>query len=413
MAQPMPESEIEILRVGKFISSNGVEVDINPSVLQQVVATYNPQNFKAPLIVSHSTGGVGDRDLAESELAYGWPKALRVVGDRIKATFEKISPQFTQWVRDGQLMGISSSLYTPDSAGNPYPGQWALRHIAGLGKNPPAIKGLAPLALSEWQQQGGKGVIDFDEFDIGSGDSVTVDLCDCDRTEMLSEAMQRIREGIIDSAGVEVANRLLPQALIQDFQEAKKPQVLLADGDAEGTTTAATKVSAAIAIGEEIDMSEEDLRERIKALEKDKETLTAQIAAESWKARRAMCASFCETLQRKGILTPAMLQPRSIEFSEGNETKRDNLGLVDFMAELSDRQRSFVQGLLEKLPKQVHFQEVAGDGKIPPADGSNLDAKKLAEEATRIYREKRGNGQEPTFAECVEEAKKAMGVVEV
>lgn len=145
--------EIEILRKGQAVSSNGVEVDLNDELLDQVVESYDPQNFKAPLIVSHNTGGEDDASLAESELAYGFPTRLERRGDRVKAVFEKISPQFVQWNRQGRLLGISPSLYPPTAAANPTPGRWSLRHIAGLGKNPPAIKGLAPLALSELAQQ--------------------------------------------------------------------------------------------------------------------------------------------------------------------------------------------------------------------------------------------------------------------
>lgn len=155
--------EIEILRKGQAVSSNGTEVDLNDELLDQVVESYDPQNFKAPLIVSHDTAGSDDASLAETELAYGYPTRLKRVGDRVKAVFEKISPQFVEWNREGRLLGISPSLYPPNAAANPTPGRWALRHIAGLGKNPPAIKGLSPLALSELDEQE-SWVLSLNEF---------------------------------------------------------------------------------------------------------------------------------------------------------------------------------------------------------------------------------------------------------
>ncbi|MBF0186018.1 MAG: hypothetical protein HQM06_16735, partial [Magnetococcales bacterium] len=42
----------------------------------------------------------------------------------------------------GRFKKISASFYPPDSPNNPTPGLFALRHIAFLGAQPPAIKGL-------------------------------------------------------------------------------------------------------------------------------------------------------------------------------------------------------------------------------------------------------------------------------
>jgi hypothetical protein len=166
--------EIEILRKGQAVSSNGTEVDLNDELLDQVVESYNPTNFKAPLIVSHNTGGQDDASLAESELAYGFPVALKRVGDRVRAVFDKVSPQFVQWNRDGRLLGISPSLYPPTAPANPTPGRWSLRHIAGLGASPPAIKGLSPLALSELTDDLDNWVLDLNEFSQPADDAVSV-----------------------------------------------------------------------------------------------------------------------------------------------------------------------------------------------------------------------------------------------
>jgi hypothetical protein len=402
--------EIEILRVGKFTSTNGIEVDLSADVLGQIVETYNPQNFKAPLIISHDTRGAADADLAESELAYGWPSALKMVGDRVKAVFEKVSPKFTEWVRGGRLLGVSASLYTPDSSANPNPGKWSLRHIAGLGKSPPAIKGLEPLSLSDWA---GEGVISFEEFDLPDDGAVTVSFCDGDWMgwEAIATTMQNLRDWLIDQHDLDTADRLISPWMIRDLQMSS-----LRSREVAAPATAYFAESQGDDSGKPariLEMSEEDLRAQLEAERRKNESLTAQIAAESWKARRAEVQSFCEGLQRQGILTPAMLQPRSVNFSEGDEQKSDSIGLVDFMAELNPRQLSFVQGLLQKLPKQVDFSERAGDSKSAPADGNSVDPSHLATEATKIYQEKRSRGINPTFAECVHEAKQKMGVIEV
>ncbi|HEY9737482.1 MAG TPA: hypothetical protein V6D06_14410 [Trichocoleus sp.] len=204
--------DIEILRTGKVVSANGVEVDLTAERLQEVVDTYNAETFKAPLIVSHNTGGRGDADLAETELAYGFPDRLKMVGDRVKAQFSKIAPKFVQWVREGQLMGISPSLYTPTSPANPYPGKWALRHIAGLGTNPPAIKGLAPLSLQELAAADGDWALDFDEFGVDAGEAGTLDFAF--GITSIERIIRSLRDWLIESQGREVADQIVPDEAI-------------------------------------------------------------------------------------------------------------------------------------------------------------------------------------------------------
>lgn len=166
--------EIEILRLGRHTASNGVSQEFTHEMAQEIVDTYSPDLFKAPLIISHNTGGHGDRDIVNTELAFGTPKYLKKAGDRVKAVFEKISPQFTEWVRNHQILGISPSFYPPNHSGNPTPGKWHLRHIAGLGKNPPAIKGMAALSLSEFLHLDDAVAISFNEFNLESENTLTL-----------------------------------------------------------------------------------------------------------------------------------------------------------------------------------------------------------------------------------------------
>lgn len=149
--------EIEILRAGTHTASNGVCVSFSKKDLEKIARNYNPNHFKAPLIISHNTEGILDNQLAHSELAYGYPKYLKVVGDRLKAICECVAPELKQWWKEGRLFSVSSSIYLPDSPTNPYPGEPSLRHVALLGTSPPAIKGLEAIALREPEQ----GILSF------------------------------------------------------------------------------------------------------------------------------------------------------------------------------------------------------------------------------------------------------------
>ena len=97
------------------------------------------------------------------------------------------------------LLSVSSSLYTPNSAANPYPGKWSLRHIAGLGKEPPAIKGMMPLSLAEFLAGEQEGAIAFDEFNTPEDGSVSFNTADFGMGDRyVGQLMQRLREYLID-----------------------------------------------------------------------------------------------------------------------------------------------------------------------------------------------------------------------
>lgn len=144
---------IEIFKAGTHTSSNGLTRDYTPEELDEVVETYNPSHFKAPLIVSspaHNTAGFSDKELWRSQLAFGFPDKVKRIGKALYAGFSKISPQVREWINGGAILGFSSSFYLPHSPVNPYPGKLSLRHIAGCGVEPPAVKGMATPELSEY-----------------------------------------------------------------------------------------------------------------------------------------------------------------------------------------------------------------------------------------------------------------------
>ena len=165
----MPEHRIQILKAGTWPSSAGL-VEIDDTVMSDVTETYSPSRYRAPLTVTHKLpAGVTERtlpyamDLAEgggktppralspNGLAYGAPTRLERRPDGgVDAVFDRISPCFVSWVRNGNLLSVSPGLYRPTDAGNPTPGRWSLRHIAGLGSEPPAAKGMETLALAEF-----------------------------------------------------------------------------------------------------------------------------------------------------------------------------------------------------------------------------------------------------------------------
>lgn len=238
--------EIEIFLAGSRPASNGVMTTITPENLQQVVDTYDPNYFRAPLLVSenlgHDIGNFTDTTVAKSkELCHGIPKSLKRVGNRLYAQFDKLSKNFAEWVRNKQIHSVSSSFYLPNSPNNPYPGKWSLRHIAGLGSTPPACKGLAPLPEppSDWAE--------FAEYPLSLDFSEESDIADftCGCTikkygkypmmqspwTVTADLFQSYREYLIESEDLETADRVLPSEkinelrMLADLDNSKQQQV--------------------------------------------------------------------------------------------------------------------------------------------------------------------------------------------
>lgn len=255
---------LEIFRAGKRTSSNGVTREYSPQDLDQAVETYNPENFKAPLIVSypaHHTGSYSDSDLHKSQLAFGYPEKLKRMGDKLMGGFKKISPKVGEWIRNGQILGFSSSFYLPNSLYNPYPGKLALRHVAGCGVDPPAVKGMElpdnfthPVAEFENYSEDQEGTVEFglDAQDdtiedarlgvkfwnalrnvasfTGSSDFMTP--YESPVASLFKDFYQRTRDRLIEEKGVEEADKVYPTYVLDQLASVtSNPTPMLATWD--------------------------------------------------------------------------------------------------------------------------------------------------------------------------------------
>ena len=140
--------DVHIFSPGTQTSAQGVTREFTSSDLQQVANSYNSQIHEAPIRIGHE-----DNDKVP---AWGWVKGVKLKGEDLYAEVE-FSPQMGQFVRDGMYKKVSASFYAPESKINPEPGSWSLRHVAMLGAQPPAVKGLKGFAYEESKE----GVLDF------------------------------------------------------------------------------------------------------------------------------------------------------------------------------------------------------------------------------------------------------------
>lgn len=131
----MRSFEVEILKVGTWTDSRGRTRTFTEEDLERIVKKYNEQtDHEAPLVIGHPK---------DNSPAYGWVERLEKRGQSIYAIIKPTVQEFVDWVRQGLYKKVSISLYEDD----------LLRHVGFLGGMPPAVKGLAPIELSEAQEE--------------------------------------------------------------------------------------------------------------------------------------------------------------------------------------------------------------------------------------------------------------------
>ncbi|MDX1370862.1 MAG: phage protease, partial [Nitrososphaeraceae archaeon] len=141
--------KIHIFRGGPTISSTGKKMVYTESMLQEIVDSYNPDIHEGPVVFGHS----GDNRIhfsqpIDGKPAGGWIKGLIRDGLDLYAKVET-TPLGEQAISDKLYKKVSASFYSPKMPTSPTPGKWSLRHVALLGAEPPAIKGLKNFVYAE------------------------------------------------------------------------------------------------------------------------------------------------------------------------------------------------------------------------------------------------------------------------
>ena len=181
--------EVHIFKAGKQTSAQGVTRDFTVGDLKEIANSYKPELHEAPIRIGHE-----DNDKVP---AWGWVKGVKVRGDELFAEID-FSPLASDYVQNGLYKKVSASFYSPDSKINPEPGKWSLRHVALLGAQPPAVKGLKGFAYEESTD----GVLDFavalspdQVFDKELGPTLKRDL---GPLELLKEKLDEARTQMIE-----------------------------------------------------------------------------------------------------------------------------------------------------------------------------------------------------------------------
>lgn len=381
----MTAPAFEIFRAGRHTDSSGRTFIFSNADLELTAKAYDAKRHEAPIVVGHP---------ADDGPAYGWVKALRYADGTLTAEADQVDTGFADLVKAGRFKKISASFYLPDAQGNPSPGVYSLRHVGFLGAQPPAVKGLKPVELSD----DGYGCATFGEISSWS----------------ISSAFRRMREWMISEFGLEKADAVLPGYMVDDMRDDAQatpspaaPTPAFSEEHKEQNMSQPAHASEAPVDVAPVDVAPVDLAEERKAIEAER----AQLAADRAKieADRGAVdhdkAEFAAEQRKTGAA-------RFVDglVTDGKVLPRDRDGLAAFLARLDDAETAsfgegeaqtpaaYFKGYLSSQPKHVEYRETgAGDGGA--IDRSDPQA--LARAATDFIEAERKQGRFVTADQAV------------
>ncbi len=355
-ADPAP---FEIFRAGRHTASDGAVIDFSAADLGLAARAYDPAIHEAPLVVGHPR---------TDDPAYGWVKGLRSDGSSLIAAPHQVDSAFAELVRSGRFKKISASFYTPESPQNPAPGTYYLRHVGFLGAQPPALKGLKPVAFAD----GGEGLIEFDiAIERRVGMQRGAEFHEAGLRKVVHH-LRRVREHILRKHGKEEADATVPEEHLQELEDEAR-----LEGEEErsreeaprgrGTGMMAGGAAAYAEGGRRVVVSTSpEIEKKIADLQRREAEFAEKMRALEVRERAAIHernVAFYERLEKEGRMLPANRalavavldfaasadKPATIEFGEGAEKK--SMFIADS-----------IKLLLSSQPKVVTYREVAHAG---------------------------------------------------
>jgi hypothetical protein len=119
---------IEVFKAGTHTDSAGNTATWTPERIDSYLAKYNPAYHEAPVRIDH----VDPARRNNGGPAFGWIEALKREGISVLAKLKDVPSLFEEWVRQGFIKKRSIA----------FDERFGIHHLAFLGYNCPAIKGM-------------------------------------------------------------------------------------------------------------------------------------------------------------------------------------------------------------------------------------------------------------------------------
>lgn len=319
-------SPIEIFRPGTHTDMRGASLSFSENDLAAMADAYDPGVHEAPIVIGHPE---------TTAPAWGWVKGLSAHDGRLLAEPDQLDPAFAELVKAGRYKKVSASFYRPDSAANPKPGVYYLRHVGFLGAQPPALKGLAPVS-----------------FAGADNDSVTFDCADPEAVGLVSRItglLRGLRDYIIERDGADRAEAVLPSYALDGLQEqtavalaTSEPQPSYSEKEAPVSTVDPEKKEKPASL------AETELLRRVNDLE-------SREAAFAERQRRAEAESLVAAAVTAGRLTPA--QAEGLASFAASLPEGETVSFAEDGQEKTVSPAAYLKTFLARLPRQVDFSE--------------------------------------------------------
>lgn len=360
----------ELFKVG---THNGI--DFSAEDLKGVVTSYDPALHEAPITIGHPKDNLP---------AYGWIESISYNEETqtLEAVPHQLEEQFTELVTAGRFKKRSASFYPPDSPANPTPGKYHLRHVAFLGAQPPAVKGMK--------------AVEFNEAD----DCVTIEFGEVDSWS-IARFMRNMREFIVDKFDLEQADAVVPSWMVEDAEALAREPSLEPEAASFG----------------EHDNPEHDMKltpEQIQALQDENARLKEQnqtlegekadFAEEQKKVRREALVQKFNKLADEGRVLP-MEAEKLADFAQALEESEIS---VDFGEGDAQGLQGHFLDMMTALPKQVNFGESSGGSQEP----AEVTPKVLAAKISEVQLKAEAEGKTLNYAEALGIAKTELAADE-
>lgn len=180
---------IRIFKAGTHRDSLGREHSYTVEDLDRMVTTYNDQpedtRRQAPLVYGHPK---------DNAPAHGWVGELKREGEYLLAKCVDMKNDFVESVNNGSYKFRSASFYPSG----------LLRHVGFLGAVQPAVAGLGEVSFADEGEY--TSFEDFMSYDTAWS------------FRRLGDLFQSIRDWFIEQNGIEQADKLTPQYIIDDLK---------------------------------------------------------------------------------------------------------------------------------------------------------------------------------------------------
>jgi hypothetical protein len=320
---------IAVFRAGRHTDATGQTREWTIADLDQIVTSYNPAMHEAPVVIGHPKS---------DDPAWAWVEALKRTGDVLYAQLTQVVPEFGEMLRLGLFKKRSVALYPPENGQG-----WRLRHLAFLGAQPPAVKGLE----------------DRLAFRGATTPYTAVEFQEPVDRAFLFRLLSRLRDFIIDRFGLEAADQVVAPWDLESLQPAPE-----AEAEAEAPSENSEDTMTREAIDRLLVQAREEGKQAAQATFAEHERATqARLAELETLNRRQRLQTVLATLKRDGKLLPAWEKAGLMAFMEALEQApwaADAIPNITFAeGEPALNPAAWFQRFLISLPKLIEFGEWA------------------------------------------------------